>query len=389
MELRKGFKESEAGMIPKDWKEVKLSEITSLMTNGFVGTATLFYSENDSDVLYIQGYNVEENGFNFNGIKYVTKAFHKRHMKSNLREGDLLTIQTGECGLTTIVPKELAGSNCHALIISRFREEETDPKFFSYYFNSFPGRSRLRTIETGTTMKHINVGDMLRFMVPLPPLKAEQTAIATALGDMDTLISSLKKIIEKKSNIKQGIMQRLLNPEEKTVVKKIGDIITRKPKTMHQSSFGLALGNYPFFTNSSSEAIDKYLNTYDFDEEAIIANTGGVAHFKYHKGKFAVMSDCFVFSTKENANYLFYFLKSIEGFVNENYFVGSGIKHLDKRYFEEIKIPLPLLDEQNKTVQILTDMDSEINHLEKKLYKYKMIRQGMMQELLTGKIRLV
>ena len=118
---------------------------------------------------------MEENSFNFNGIKYVTLEFHKKQSKSCLREGDLLTIQTGDVGLTSYVQSELAGSNCHALIITRFKKDKYIPKFFSYYLNSHKGRTRLKEIETGTTMKHINVGDMVQFLVPYPPTKAEQT----------------------------------------------------------------------------------------------------------------------------------------------------------------------------------------------------------------------
>ena len=73
------------------------------MTNGFVGTATTQYTESNDGVLYIQGYNVEENSFNFRGIKRVNQKFHKNHLKSCLKEGDLLTVQTGDVGLTTIV----------------------------------------------------------------------------------------------------------------------------------------------------------------------------------------------------------------------------------------------------------------------------------------------
>ena len=79
----------------------------------------------------------------------MTSEFHKRQSKSCLREGDLLTVQTGDVGLTTYVPSELVGSNCHALIITRFKKDKYIPKFFSYYLNSNQGRGRLKEIETG------------------------------------------------------------------------------------------------------------------------------------------------------------------------------------------------------------------------------------------------
>ncbi len=214
MEVKNGYKQTEIGVIPEDWEVEKLGELTSLMTNGFVGTVKSHYADHDNGILYIQGYNVEENSFNFHGIKKVTEEFHKQQSKSCLREGDLLTVQTGDVGLTTIVPKELEGSNCHALIISRFIKGKTYPCFFSFYLNSAQGRARLKEIETGTTMKHINVGDMVEFLVPIPSL-AEQIAIATALSHIDALIQSMEKLITKKHAIKQGVMQELLTGKKR------------------------------------------------------------------------------------------------------------------------------------------------------------------------------
>ncbi len=203
------YKPSEIGTIPLDWNIKQLSDLTILMTNGFVGTATIHYSNNDSDILYIQGYNVIENNFNFHGIKYVTKSFNSIHKKSCLIEGDLLTIQTGDVGLTTIIPKKLEGSNCHALIISRFRKDLVIPKYYSYYLNSKIGRARLKLIETGSTMKHINVGDLLNFKVPVPS-KKEQCEIVIVLNALDEEISQLETKLNKIVKIKQGMMQSLL-----------------------------------------------------------------------------------------------------------------------------------------------------------------------------------
>jgi len=117
MELKPGYKQTEVGVLPEEWDVKTLDSLTKLLTNGFVGTATSSYVETDDGVLYIQGYNIEENGFNFHGIKRVSKAFHARNQKSCLQPGDLLTIQTGEIGVTAVVSPVLAGANCHALVI--------------------------------------------------------------------------------------------------------------------------------------------------------------------------------------------------------------------------------------------------------------------------------
>src|SRR6266852_2305553 len=90
--LKPGYKQTEVGVIPEDWEVETLGSITTLLTNGFVGKATDFYTESDDGVLYIQGYNVEENMFNLHGVKRVSLTFHFQHQKSCLRAGDLLTI---------------------------------------------------------------------------------------------------------------------------------------------------------------------------------------------------------------------------------------------------------------------------------------------------------
>ncbi|WP_426177401.1 restriction endonuclease subunit S [Massilia sp. TWR1-2-2] len=169
MEVKPEYKLTEVGIVPDDWEVVTLGSLTSLLTNGFVGTATSAYVNSEEGVLYIQGYNVLQNGFNFHGIKRVAKSFHHRNQKSCLQAGDLLTIQTGDVGVTAAVPSELAGSNCHALIISRLRKSGSDPYYYSQYFNSERGRSAFKKIETGTTMKHLNCGDMKALLLPSPP----------------------------------------------------------------------------------------------------------------------------------------------------------------------------------------------------------------------------
>ncbi|WP_083506102.1 restriction endonuclease subunit S [Aquabacterium parvum] len=208
--VRSAKQRTDIGVLPLDWKLCRLGEITKLMTNGFVGTATKHYAPEEAGAIYIQGFNVEENAFNLSGVKYVTEAFHRAHQKSCLREGDLLTVQTGDVGLTTVVPPSLVGANCHALIISRLDRAVAEPRYVSQYLNCAQGRARLKLIETGTTMKHLNVGDMLGFLVPQPPI-SEQREIAESLTDADALIDSLEQLLAKKRQISNSPTRTLLS----------------------------------------------------------------------------------------------------------------------------------------------------------------------------------
>jgi len=202
------FKNSPLGQIPESWEVVKLGDYQKLMTNGFVGTATPFYVNSDG-ILYIQGYNVHENKFRYTGIKYISHEFHEKHRKSHLKEGDLLTVQTGHIGTTVVVPKELEGSNCHALIITRLKREFFDPRFIAYFINSEKGKERINIISIGSTLAHINVADFVKFLVPIPPLE-EQERILLILSNVDEKLDVLQEKRTEYSLLKNGLMQQLL-----------------------------------------------------------------------------------------------------------------------------------------------------------------------------------
>lgn len=388
------------------------------MTNGFVGPVKSHYTKQDDGVLYIQGYNIEENSFNFNGIKYVTLEFHKKQSKSCLREGDLLTIQTGDVGLTSYVQSELTGSNCHALIITRFKKDKYIPKFFSYYLNSHKGRIRLKEIETGTTMKHINVGDMVQFLVPYPPTKAEQTAIANALSDADALIQSLTHLIAKKRQIKQGTMQTLLNPYENGrlkagwVVKKLGSCLQTAPDygiNAPAAPFSLLLPKYIRITDISENG--QYLNencvsvnhpcSHEYflqDGELVFARTGASVGktYLYDKNDGKLVFAGFLIRIKPDKEKLnsLYFKYYTQTVLYWNWVVVNSMRTgqpgINGKEYSNLPIYIPSsIDEQTRIATILSGMDAEIAVLETKLAKYRHIKQGMMQNLLTGRIRLV
>ena len=116
------------------------------------------------------------------------------------------------------------------MVISRFDQRISDPGFYCQYFNSERGRAAFKEIETGSTMKHLNVGDMVKLFVPSPPV-GEQRAIAAALSDVDALLAKLDQLIAKKRGLKQAAMQQLLTGQTRLPgfsgaweVKRLGDV---------------------------------------------------------------------------------------------------------------------------------------------------------------------
>jgi type I restriction enzyme S subunit len=397
-----------------------MDELTTLMTNGFVGTATTAYVDGDEGVLYIQGYNVRENEFNFHGIKRVSKAFHARHQKSCLRPGDLLTVQTGDIGVTAVVPPDLSGANCHALVISRFNPALSDPQFFCQYFNSERGRARFKEIETGSTMKHLNVGDMKQLLLPLPPI-AEQRAIATALSDVDALIAGLERLITKKRDIKQAAMQQLLTGQTRLpgfsgewISLRLGELLSFKNGLNKAKEFfgeGTPIVNYMdvfgssklraahiagrvtltaaeiknfdvrkgdvFFTRTSETSQEIGIASVMLDEPIDTVFSGFVLRGRPSDRRLHCEFSAYCFQSEAVRKQI----------IAKASYTTRALTN--GRFLSDVMLNLPSIPEQTAIAIVLSDMDAELSALDARLTKTRAIKQGMMQELLTGRTRLI
>ena len=221
----------------------------------------------------------------------------------------------------------------------------------------------------------------------------EQNKIAEALSDVDALITALDKKIAKKRLIKQGAMQQLLtgNFSEKWVSKKLGEI-SRIKTGKRNGDEQVKNGKYPFFVRSNVVA---RIDSYSFDGEAILVpGEGGIgAIFHYVNGKFDYHQRVYKISDFADAiygKYVYYYMQRYFGEYALSLSVKATVDSLRLPTFEEFSIALPNnIEEQQAIATILSDMDKEIADLEARRNKYKLIKSGMMQKLLTGQIRLV
>lgn len=197
------------GHCPDDWQQVFIDEATELLTNGYVGPSLPYQTDDtENGVRYLQGFNVRPNKIDFGNATWVTKEFHERNPKSCLRAGDLLVVQSGHIGTAAVVPEAAAGSNCHALIISRFDRSKVDPHFVSHYINSEIGQARLRGLEVGSSMLHINTSELGRFILPLPSI-GEQRRLAAILGLWEAAIEKTQQLIAAKERKLESATTRL------------------------------------------------------------------------------------------------------------------------------------------------------------------------------------
>lgn len=263
-----------------------------------------------------------------------------------------------------------------------------------------------------SALVHVQKWQMEGFQLALPPTKAEQEAIAGALSDADAFIESLAQLIAKKCQLKQGAMQELLRPKDGWCEKKLEDIAeVIDPHPSHRAPPEVPDG-IPFVgigdLNEDGDLVGTKIRTvaqsvfaehslrYSLEEGLIglgrVASIGKVVRLKPIGDKYVISPTLGVIrGTTVRRDYLLYALKSRA--VTSQFtriMSGSTRSSVGMVVLRKLNVPLPAdKTEQTAIATVLSDMDSEIAALEEKLAKARHIKQGMMQELLTGRIRLV
>lgn len=197
-----------------EWEEISLGSYFDPIRNGFVGTATPYYTSSVG-VRYLQGRNIKQGRIEVDNLTRITHEFHNRQRKSCLKEGDILMVQSGHVGECAVVSPEFAGCNCHALIILS-PSVQLSSEYFAYYFYSPIGNAAIFQITTGNTIKHILASELKTLPVRVPSLP-EQQRISSCLSSLDALITAETQKLEALKTHKKGLMQQLFpSPEEVT-----------------------------------------------------------------------------------------------------------------------------------------------------------------------------
>lgn len=169
---------------------------------------------------------------------------------------------------------------------------------------------------------------------------------------------------------------------------KLGGVIEVAPKSKRKASEGSVEGVYPFFTNSTTDS-KQFIDESDLAGKYVIANTGGKAYFEYIDGEFSYMGDCFVFTSETiNPRFLFDLLKYKTDYINELGFTGSGLKHLDKEWFNNLKLFVPKgVLEQQKIGEFFSLLDQKINLQSEKIQNLTLYKKGLLQQVMSREIR--
>lgn len=437
-----GYKQSEVGVIPEDWWVNDIGHFNPFVTSGSRGWAE-YYSEMGD--LFVRITNMRRSSIylDLTNNKYVSlPSLLAEGKRTELINGDVLISITADVGISGYVDDTVAKPayiNQHVALV-RFTDDEVDSKFVSYYLASENIQKLFRGRTDQGAKAGINLSGIRAINFAVPP-KKEQTAIANALSDVDALIAALEKLIDKKTAIKTATMQQLLTgkkrlppfdqlgvgyqqtelgeiPKDWEVVK-FGEVLKEFRNGYSFSAQGYIKDGTPIITMSQIGLSGQFqfdlnkVNRWDIvqfnklkefwvnDGNLLIAMTD-VTPEKNLIGQMTIAK----LSQTSLLNQRVGLLRLDDLKAEVNFFSYLSCLPLWKSYcrgvaslgvqanigttdIKKALVPLPSQKEQTAIANVLSDMDTELDALQQRLAKTQHIKQGMMQELLTGKTRLV
>lgn len=439
-QLKNGYKQTEVGVIPEEWEVCRLDSLGSGAIPAI--KAGPFGSSLTKDIYVSRGYKVygQEQvirGDYLYGDYFISTAKYCELESCAVSPGDVLLSLVGTMGKILVIPEGAPeGVINPRLIRFSFDRKRVCPQYFKELFESAQMQSFLVRYAQGGTMGVLNASMLRPISIVLPPLP-EQRAIATALSDVDALLAAQDKLIAKKRDIKQAAMQQLLTGKQRLrktgengewivdsagnpvffsgewEMKRLRDVITHcfsgatprrnRPEFYKGNVRWITSGelNYNIITDTiekiSFEAVAETNLTTHPAGTFLMAITGLEAEGT--RGACGIIGapattnqSCMaVLPTKDlTTEYLFHYyvfrgkslaLQYCQGTKQQSYTAGL-VKQLP------IELP-PTVEEQLAIATVLSDMDTELAALEQQRDKTRALKQGMMQELLTGRIRLI
>lgn len=387
MELKQGYKQTEVGLIPEDWGITELGKI-GVFAKGSGVRKDQSNSGEIACVRYGELY-TKHNNYIKTFHSFISKEVSLQAKK--LKKGDILFAGSGETkaeiGKSAAFIDDIDAYAGGDIVI--LTPKEFDSLYLGYLLNASFIQTQKASRGQGDAVVHISSNNLSTIQIPQPPLP-EQTAIANALSDMDTLISQTEKLIEKKKAIKQGAMQELLKPKEGWVTKKLGELFKYEQPTDYIVSNTEYHPNneIPVLTAGKSFILGFTNETNNiFENIPVVIFDDFTTSCQYVDFRFKVKSSAMKIlkpaNDQVNMRFAFEILKNIK------YQVGDHKRHWIGEFVNFDVIVPNKIEEQNRIGQIIEEFEFEQQSYQIKLDKLKQQKQGMMQALLTGKIRLV
>lgn len=405
-----GYKHTELGLVPADWNVVRLGDVGQCL----IGLTYSPRDIRDDGILVLRSSNIQHGKLSFEDNVFVDTAVPNKIMVQN--DDVLICVRNGSrdlIGKSTLLDERCSGMTFGAFM-SVFRSELN--KYIHHIFNSSLLQRQIRE-HLGATINQITNKSLNSFVIPIPNSAEEQVAISQALDDIDAMVDGLDRLITKKRYLKKGLMLELLSGRRRLPgfkgdweSKELRQVCTKIQDGTH---FSPTLGGTDFLYVTSKNVSNGYLDlssvdTISAEEHKKIyarcdtrkgdilltkdgASTGNAAINTIDEPVSLLSSVAMLRVNEENcAEFILQKILSDEGqFQIKSMMSGNAITRLTLAKIKSLRFTVPKREEQIAIANILSDMDQCIDDLGRQLVKASNIKQGMIQELLTGGIRLI
>lgn len=415
--VRAGYKLTEVGVIPADWIFGPVGGLLERVKSGL----SRRLQEQDVGIPVLTSGNIQDSRLVTDELKYWYMIDPQGANVENyiLDDGDILLCfinsisQIGKpCIFKDIGRPSIYTTNIFRIVVSK----QWDSQFVYFLFSSKAFQDSLQLIvKPAINQASFTKADFLRISVPFPPDESEQRAIATALSDVDELLAKLDALIAKKRDLKVATMQQLLTGQTRLPgfsgewqVRRLGDVTDVDPENLA----GNTAIDYEFNYISLDDVDQGVLRSYseqlfitapsrarrklklgDVLVSTVRPNLQSHLHFKNDAPHWICSTGFAVVRCRSGVTNSAYVFAHIFGAgvsrQIETLLTGSSYPAINSRDVRALEIPLPPYEEQTAIATVLSDMDTELTALEARRDKTRALKQGMMQELLTGRIRLI
>lgn len=422
MEETRKYKQTELGLLPEDWEVVKLGDIFRFISNNTFSRDFLckdgeIKNIHYGDVLIKYGSTLDVSQSDIPVIN--SEILPSYHPKYFAEDGDIIIADTAEdetvCKATELwnIGEKLVVSGLHTMWC-RPEKNIFAIKFLGYFMNTSLYHNQVLPLIQGIKVASVSKNAIQGTWLCIPPIK-EQRRIASIFTSIDNLLDSLNRLIAKKRNIKQGAMQQLLSGKKRLkgftepwIEKKLGDVVTNPTGLTYSPSnvrnYGTLVLRSSNIKNGKLVFDDNVFVEMNIPERATVHTNDLLVCVR--NGSKALIGKCAVITEEAEGMAFGAFMTILRAYgigqLFLNYYwqtdfiqkqirdnMGATINQITNADISDFNIFVPSsLPEQQAIASVLTSMDNELSALEAKRKKYKQIKQGMMQQLLTGRIRL-
>lgn len=394
MELKTGYKQTEVGVIPVDWEIKELYQVAKFIN----GKAHEMFIDENGDYKVVNSKFVSSAGSVY---KFSSKSL------CNLNVGDITMVMSDIPNGKALAKCFLIDQNNTYTLNQRICALTPFEDSSNYLFRTLNRNKYFLAFDSGAGQTNLRRQEVLSCPVILPS-KSEQTAIANALSDLDEYINRLERLMEKKRQIKQGVMQELLKPKDGWETKTLKEVATYRRGSFPQP-YGLDkwyddISGLPFVqvfdvddnnrlkdeTKRHISKLAQQMSVFVKKGSIILTIQGSIGRIALTQYDAYVDRTLLIFESFKFPFDSYFFMISIWRIfeIEKEVAPGGIIKTITKEALSSFKISYPSIVEQKRIATILSEIDEDILALEKKIIKAKSLKQGMIQNLLTGKIRL-